>query len=230
VSTKRTYGDRCGIAHALDLVGERWALLIVRDLLLGPKRFTDLQTGLAGAGPNVLAQRLRELEAIGVLGRRTLPPPSGARVYELTEWGAQLGSVLTMLGRWGARAPVPPAPGSVISADSAMVKLCDGFQADEDRPWTAAYEIRLGHDSFALHVEDGRLAQAFRGQPRERPDAVIEASAAALDAILGGRQSAEDAQAEGELSLAGDGAAALRLFEAVCYSRRPAPAPLLPVG
>src|ERR671916_3307645 len=104
----RTYGDLCGIARALDVVGERWAVLVVRELILGPKRFTDLRAGLPNVGPDVLAQRLRELEAAGVLRRRTLAPPAGSRVYEVTERGQELEPVLLGLGGWGSAAPVPP--------------------------------------------------------------------------------------------------------------------------
>src|SRR6187401_1310870 len=106
-TTKRTYGDRCGVARALDLVGERWALLVVRELLLGPKRFTDLRAGLPGLSPDVLSQRLRELEQAGILARRTLPPPAASQVYELTDRGHELRPVVLALGRWGSRAPFP---------------------------------------------------------------------------------------------------------------------------
>src|SRR5436190_22448972 len=106
-TTKRTYGDRCGVARALDVVGERWALLVVRELLLGPKRFTDLRAGLPHVGPDVLAQRLRELEAARILERRTLAPPAASRVYELTERGRALEAVVLELGRWGSVAPFP---------------------------------------------------------------------------------------------------------------------------
>src|SRR3712207_2209728 len=98
----RTYDDGCAAAHALDLIGERWALLIVRELLLGPKRFTDLRAGLPGASADVLAQRLREMTESGVVRRRKLPPPAGSEVYELTDWGAGLEPVVTHLGRWGS--------------------------------------------------------------------------------------------------------------------------------
>src|SRR5215213_11249135 len=108
MATTRTYGDGCAIARALDLVGDRWALLVVRELLLGPKRYTDLRRGLPNASPNVLAQRLGELERAGVLRRRKLPPPAGSRVYELTEWGMELEPVVVSLGRWGARSPSKP--------------------------------------------------------------------------------------------------------------------------
>src|ERR1700743_3723951 len=96
---KRTYGDSCGIARALDLIGERWALLVVRELILGPKRFTDLRAGLPNLSADVLAQRVRDREQAGLVRRRKLPPPAGARVYELTEWGSELEPVLLALGR-----------------------------------------------------------------------------------------------------------------------------------
>src|SRR2546423_9041183 len=105
---RRKYDQGCGSAHALDLIGDRWALLVVRELVLGPKRFSDLRAGLPGIGPNVLSQRLKELEQVGVLRRRVLPPPAASTVYELTEWGAELEDVLVRLGRWGARSPDMP--------------------------------------------------------------------------------------------------------------------------
>jgi DNA-binding HxlR family transcriptional regulator len=104
MTTLRTYGDGCAIAHGLDLVGERWALLVVRELLLGPKRNTDLRRGLPGASPNVLSERLRELERAGVVRRRKLPPPAGSRVYELTDWGRELEQIMISLGRWADQA------------------------------------------------------------------------------------------------------------------------------
>src|SRR5215217_4721087 len=105
MSGKRSYEDGCATAHALDLVGERWALLVVRELLLGPKRFTDLRAGLPGISPNVLTQRLHDLEQFAIVRRRKLPPPFGSWVYELTDWGRQLEPVIIQLGRWGARSP-----------------------------------------------------------------------------------------------------------------------------
>src|ERR1700742_1135158 len=117
----RTYGDRCGIARALDVVGERWALLVVRELLLGPKRFTDLRAGLAHVGPDMLAQRLRELEAAGIVRRATLPPPAAAEGYELTPRRADLEPVVLALGRWGSVAPVPPD--ADIGTDAFVIAL-----------------------------------------------------------------------------------------------------------
>src|ERR1700684_2381520 len=101
MTVKRSYGDSCGIARGLDAVGERWALLVVRELVLGPKRFTDLRAGLPRVGPDMLAARLRELETAGVVRRRTLPAPAASKVYELTAWGAELAPALLALGRWG---------------------------------------------------------------------------------------------------------------------------------
>ena len=129
METMRTYGDACGIPRALDRVGERWALMIVRELVLGPKRFTDLRAGLPNASPNVLSQRLRQLEQDGIVRRRKLPPPAGSRVYELTEWGLELEPVLTALGRWGARAPDPP-PEHGMSLDAHILSLTTLFDPD----------------------------------------------------------------------------------------------------
>src|SRR3954470_12767147 len=127
----RTYGDRCGIARALDVVGERWALLVVRELLLGPKRFTDLRAGLPNVGPDVLAQRLRDLEERGVVQRRTLPPPAASQVYELTGWGRELEPALLALGRWGSRAAVP-SEDAPLGPDAAMLALKTMFDPTQD--------------------------------------------------------------------------------------------------
>src|SRR3954468_12768159 len=109
MATKPTHGDGSAIPRPPDAGGERWALLVVRELLLGPKRYTDLRRGLPNASPNVLSERLRELERAGVVRRRKLPPPAGSRVYELTDWGLGLEEMVLSLGRWGARSPTPPS-------------------------------------------------------------------------------------------------------------------------
>src|SRR5919206_4688904 len=119
---KRAYNDRCGIARGLDLVGERWALLVVRELLLGPKRFSDLRAGLRSIGPDVLAQRLRDLEGAGILRRAKLPPPAGAQVYELTEWGQELEPVILALGRWASASPSFPR-GAPMGPDALVLAL-----------------------------------------------------------------------------------------------------------
>lgn len=212
MATHRRYGDGCAIATALDHVGERWAMLIVRELLLGPKRFTDLQDGLPHAGPKVLAQRLRELEGAGVLRRRTLPPPASSQVYELTEWGAGLDAVVVALGRWGAQAP--DRSEDPVGADSAMLKLRSFFRPRAEHPWAATYEVRLGQHRFTVRVVDGRLADVSRGEPRE-PDTVVETDADTLDEVLGADGALAAAVDEGRLTLTGDGDAGRRLFAAV---------------
>src|SRR5829696_8906736 len=126
MATKRTYGDRCGVARALDVVGERWALLVVRDLLLGPKRFTDLRSGLPHVSPDVLSQRLRELEEAGIVRRAKLPPPTSARVYELTERGRELQPIVIELGRWGSQEPFADAEAE-LGPDSAVIALLTLF-------------------------------------------------------------------------------------------------------
>ncbi len=214
MATNRRYGDGCAIATALDHVGERWALLIVRELLLGPKRFTDLQDGLPGAGPKILAQRLRELEGNGVVRRRTLPPPAGSQVYELTEWGARLDAVVVTLGRWGQGAPEPS--GEHVGADSAMIKMRGLFRPRPDRPWTATYEVRLGRHRFTIRVVDGRLAEMSRGEPQGRPDTVIDTDPDTLDRVVGMDSTVlTGAIDDGRLTVTGDGRAGRRLFDAV---------------
>lgn len=160
----RTYGDSCGIARALDLVGERWALLVIRELLLGPKRFTDLRSALPGVSPDVLAQRLRELERAGVLTRRRLPPPAAARVYELTDWGSELEPMLVTLGRWGSRAPLPDDPPQ-LSPDALAVALESMFDPEAAGPLEAVYRLELGEQVFTVCVAGGSIRV-------RRPDSV----------------------------------------------------------
>ncbi|HET8756159.1 MAG TPA: winged helix-turn-helix transcriptional regulator [Solirubrobacteraceae bacterium] len=176
---RRTYGDRCGIARALDLVGERWALLVVRELLLGPKRFTDLRAGLPNIGPDVLAQRLRDLEASGIVARATLPPPAASHVYELTDWGRELEGVVLGLGRWGSRAPAPSAD-APLGPDAAMLALKTMFAPTDGL--TARYEVRFGDNVYDVRVDGARLDIA-RG-PSERPDATIATDPGTLATVL----------------------------------------------
>jgi DNA-binding HxlR family transcriptional regulator len=213
MTPNRRYGDGCAIATALDYIGERWALLVVRELLLGPKRFTDLQDGLPGAGSKVLAQRLRELERAGVVRRRTLAPPASSHVYELTEWGAQLDAVVVALGRWGGGAPEPSA--DHVGADSAMIKLRTFFSPQPGRPWTATYEMRLGRYRFTARVADGELVELSRGEPHERPDAIVDTDPDTLNRILGVDWALTKAISDGRLTIIGDNEAGQRLFDAL---------------
>ena len=179
---KRTYGDPCGIARALDVVGERWALLVVRELLLGPKRFTDLRAGLPHVGPDVLAQRLRELEQAGVVRRAKLPPPASARVYELTDWGRALEPVVLGLGRWGSQAPLPRERGA-LGVDALVLALKTLFdRARAHGLIGSTFELRLGEEVFTLRLGEAGL-DASRG-PAADPVASITAEPGVLQGVL----------------------------------------------
>jgi DNA-binding HxlR family transcriptional regulator len=198
----RSYGDPCGIARALDVIGERWALLIVRELLYGPKRFTDLRAGL-GASPNVVSQRLAELEAAGVVEQRK----SGGALYELTDWGRELHPILLRLGLWGARSSHRPT--GELTVDSLMAALESTFVAENAADLRASYELRLGEERFAIRVDQGKIAVA-RGTART-PDVVIETDAATLRALAFGEKKLAGAPVE----MRGDprlGRAFFRLF------------------
>jgi DNA-binding HxlR family transcriptional regulator/putative sterol carrier protein len=200
MATKRSYGDACRFAHALDLVGERWALLVVRELLLGPKRFTDLRNGLPNASTNILAERLRELEAGGVIRKRKLPPPAGASVYELTEWGGELEPIVTRLGAWGARSPFPP-DSEEIGVDSIVLALRSLFDPEAAGKMVATYELRLGEDLF--HVDIGDWEIALHRGPAKDADAAIETDPATLAAILTGQLSLEEGLKSGAVAIEG---------------------------
>jgi DNA-binding HxlR family transcriptional regulator len=211
-TARRTYGDPCGIARALDVIGERWALLVVRELLLGPKRFTDLRAGLPHLSPDVLSQRLRELEQSGVVRRAKLPPPAGSRVYELTEWGRELEPVVLGLGRWAsARAPFPPGHGD-LGVDSLVLALKTLFDPARAAGLTATCELRVGDQTFDARVHDGRFAIA-RG-PAETPDATITADAGTVQQILWHGRAVREAIRAKALVLAGDRRAAERFLTA----------------
>ena len=207
-NAKRTYGDSCGIARALDVVGERWALLVVRELVLGPKRFTDLRAGLPRVGPDMLAARLRELEEAGVVRRGALPPPAASKIYELTEWGTELAPVLVALGRWGSRAPLPDPP-PPLGVDAAVVALQTTFDPDAAGWVDAVYGLTLADQSFTVEVAAGRL-EVTRGRPAAgvTPAAVIETDTATLAAVLWHGHPIDRAVSDGALRIEGDPEAA----------------------
>src|SRR5579859_65802 len=161
----RRYDDPCGIARALDVVGDRWALLVVRELMFGPKRFLQLRDGLHGVSPNVLAQRLRDLEAAGLVRRDVLEPPASVAVYELTAHGLALEPVLLELGRWGSREPVTTA--RELSVSALLVALKTVF--DPASAADATYALRVDGQWFRVTVAD-RSIDIHAGPP-ERPTA-----------------------------------------------------------
>jgi DNA-binding HxlR family transcriptional regulator len=212
MASKRSYGDGCRFAHALDVVGERWALLVIRELLLGPKRFTDLRNGLPNASTNILAERLRELERGGVIRKRKLPPPAGASVYELTEWGRELEPIVTSLGAWGARSPFPP-DGTTIGVDSIVLALRSLFDPEAAGGMVATYELRLEGEVF--HVDIGDWEIGLQRGPAPDADSTIEADPETLAAVLSGQRTLDDAVDSGALTIEGGRRAVarfLRLF------------------
>jgi DNA-binding HxlR family transcriptional regulator len=210
MANTRTYGDRCGVARALDLVGERWALLVVRELLLGPKRFTDLREGLPHISPDVLSQRLRELERDGIVRRRRLAPPAGSRVYELTRRGSELEPVVLALGRWGSAAPFP-AGDARMGVDSTMIALKTLFDPGTAGELEASYELRFGDHRFHARVARGRLELA-RGEAGA-PDAIIETDPGTMSMVLWHDRPLAEALRAGEVELEGDRHAVRRFLE-----------------
>jgi DNA-binding HxlR family transcriptional regulator len=206
----RTYGDGCGIAHALDLVGERWALLVVRELLLGPKRFTDLRDGLPNSSPNVLSQRLRELEQAAIVKRRKLPPPAGSWIYELTDWGRELKPIVMSLGSWAVRSPSFPRE-APVGSDSVILALGTFFDPEAADDLSARYELRLGENTFHVRVAD-RGIEVDRGAADD-PDAIIDTDPATFSALIWGGRELADALRAGDIAIEGDHDAVTRFLE-----------------
>lgn len=197
----RWYEDACGAAHALDLVGERWALLVMRELMFGPKRFGDLRAGLPGISANVLTQRLESLEAGGVLVRRRLPPPASARVYELTEWGYASEPIFQALGRWAVRSPAhdPTLPFSAASLLLSMRTMLDPGRA---AGIAARIGFRLGAETFLARLSDARM-QIERGAT-DGADVVFEGAPPVIAAALYAGVPLAALEADGSLSVSGD--------------------------
>ncbi|MER7243293.1 winged helix-turn-helix transcriptional regulator [Kribbella sp. NPDC000426] len=214
MANTRTYSDACAAAHALDLVGERWALLVVRELLLGPKRFSDLRNGLPAIGPNRLTQRLHELEESGIVRRRRLGPPARSAVYELTEWGQDLQPVLVHLGRWGRRSPFRDLTAG-ISVDALMLALAGDFDAGASGDLDATYVLVFGDDHIAVRVRDGRL-DIGRGDSAD-PDATITTDPKAFAAIFTKKRSLTESLRSEDITVTGDVGAVERLLD--CFPR-----------
>lgn len=213
MATKRSYGEACRFAHALDLVGERWALLVVRELLLGPKRFTDLRAGLPHASSNILSERLRDLEQGGVIQRRKLPPPAASWVYELTEWGRELEPIVTKLGAWGARSPFPPET-QEIGADSIVLALRSLFDPQAAGDLSATYELRIGEERFRVEITAGELS-LDRGAVADPTASIAVPDAPTFAAVLTEELPLDDALGSGAVQIEGGEQTAkrfLRLF------------------
>jgi DNA-binding HxlR family transcriptional regulator len=216
------FDQYCPAAHALTLVGERWSLLVVRELLKGPKRYTDLAAGLPGIGTNILAARLRHLEQAGVVRRQKLPPPAASTVYELTEYGADLDEALYALARWGARSLGPPGPDDKVYPDWGLNAFPALFNADAARGLTETYVIRVDDCAFTVRLEDGHM-QAAMGAA-EAPDLDAAMDMETFHALATGGLEPEDALATGRVRLDGDPATLARCFTVFTLTPRAAAA------
>lgn len=171
---RRDFGQYCGLARALELVGERWALLIVRDLTVWPRRYTDLLEGLPGIPTNVLSTRLKELEHSGVVERRVAPAPQRGVVYALTPLGQELEPAILALGRWGATQLGVPRPGEIVTPESVTLNFRGVFNADAASGLTACWEVHARDIVLHLAVTDGKL-ESSPGPAAAKPDLTITA-------------------------------------------------------
>jgi DNA-binding HxlR family transcriptional regulator len=211
--TTRSYNQFCPLAYALDLVGERWTLLIVRELLAGPRRFKDLLAGLPGVSTNLLAERLKILEQQGLLRRRTLPPPAGSSVYELTAQGRALERVVLELGRWGAHLLPPSLDGNTLpSVGSCALGIQAFFRPERAAGINETYELRLGDEVLQVRIAGGTLL-VQQGETLQ-PDAVFHTDKPTYLGLFSGQLPAEAALAAGLVRVEGDPAALGRFLHA----------------
>ena len=193
--TKRGYDDACGTAHGLELIGERWTLLVLRELLLGPRRFSGLREDLPGISANVLTQRLGELEGRGLVRRRRLPPPASVQVYEATEWGLEAAPVIRELGRWAARSPNhdPTLP---LSGVSIMLSFTAMLNAERARDFAGRVAFRVGETVYIAEVQDAAI-DVRGGSPDEAP-VLVSGDAEQLAAVAYGGAPSDLLRIEGD--------------------------------
>lgn len=196
---KRSYDDACGTAHALELIGERWSLLVLRELMLGPRRFSDLRADLPGISANVLSQRLDELEARGLARKFRLPPPASVQVYEATAWGLEAEPIVQALGRWAARSPRhnPMLP---ISAVSILLSFRTLIDRDKARDLDATIGFRFGENGYVARLHNGEIHVA-RGLAGDC-DVVFTATPTELAAVVHGGAPLDTIGVEGDRALA----------------------------
>ena len=196
---KRRYADACGTAHALELIGDRWTLLVLRELMLGARRFSELRGDLPGISANVLTQRLAELEQRGLVRRRKLPPPASVQVYEATTWGLEAEPIVQALGRWAARSPGhdPTLP---ISGVSILLSFRTMISEKRAKEVDARIGFRFGREDYVARIKKGQIRIA-RG-PLDECDVVFSGPPAALAAVVYGGQSLDLMGVTGERALA----------------------------
>lgn len=216
-TTRRTYDDGCAAAHALDLIGDRWALLIVRELLLGPKRFTGLRGGLPSISPNVLTQRLNELEAAQVLRRRKLPPPVSAWVYELTDWGQALEPMMLQLVHWGVQSP-SFLRGAPLGVDAFVLSLKAMFDPVAAIGINVTVELQFGDDQFSANVDLG-LLHIVRGNAVQ-PAAILSTDPQTMLHLAYGKNDVDEAVAAGAAVYSGERTALNQFFSVFTLPER----------
>jgi DNA-binding HxlR family transcriptional regulator len=209
--TMRVYGQYCGLARALEIVGERWAFLIVRDLLVGSKRFTDLRLGLPGIPTNVLTARLKELERGGVIRRRLLPRPAGSIIYELTPYGMELEEVVVHLGRWGAKSLGDPRCEETVTVDSMVMAMRSTFRPEAARGTHASYEFRFGDIVIHVRIDDAEV-DVGAGPTPGGADLIVE-TGPAIKGLMTGEITPAEAISSGIVRLTGDPALLTRFAE-----------------
>lgn len=216
----RSYRQFCGLARALDVVGERWTLLIVRNLLLGPRRYGDLLDELPGITTNLLAKRLRDLGARGLVRKVTLPPPISAVAYDLTEAGAALEPVVMELARWGGRYMDAPREGDAVNVGWGLLSLKRRYRGGLD----LTVELRIDGRVFTLRLEPARLDVKERAA--DRPDVVVEGGLAAVRALFfeRGGPKLKELRAEGAVAATGEAK------DVAAFAAAFAPLPPLPTG
>jgi DNA-binding HxlR family transcriptional regulator len=213
----KSYAQFGPVAHALELVGERWALLVVRELLNGPKRYTDLAAALPGIGTNILAGRLRDLERGAVVQKRRLPPPAAANVYELTPYGEELREPLYALARWGARSLGPPTPDDSLAPGwllNAVRATCQGWDGDP----AATFELRAGDDEIVTVRFEGGEPVVELGS--SGADVVIETDPATLFCVASRDQSIKEAIGAGAVRITGKRSDAERFLSLFSFEDR----------
>jgi DNA-binding HxlR family transcriptional regulator len=199
----RSYNQYCGLAYALDRVGERWTLLIIRELIAGPRRFTDLLQGLPGISTNLLSERLKELEQHGMLRRRTLPPPAASSVYELTAVGRALEPTLLELGKWGSQFVPPAQEGATpLGASSYALTLKTFFRPERAQGLNETYELHVGTEVLQVHIHDGEI-EVQQGEAL-KADVVLYTDVPTYLTLLSGEMQVEEASERGLIRLEGD--------------------------
>ncbi len=199
---RRDYEQICGLARGLDVVGERWTLLIARELLYGPRRFTDLLGGLPGIPPSLLSRRLKEMQAAGIISKTVLPPPAASMVYQLTDAGKALEPILYALGRWGAQFGRTPRPSDAVRPEWIVFALHSIFRPNAANGTHTTAELRLPEGTFHLTVNNGALTVGLGS--RAKSDLVLTGERTPVLGVLMGRLTLREATLGGMLKIQGD--------------------------